>query len=132
MLLKRLSILLMLAAVLNQTFSTVGTLVAFQMNRQYIAEVLCVNKNRPEMHCDGKCVLMQRVQNEVDKASEKGQQMLRNLIERDVVVFFEDLNLDIFINNDFAIPSKNLLNVAYIHRKPQCHHTDIFHPPALG
>lgn len=129
--LKRLSILLMLAIVLNQTFSTIGTLVAFEMNRQYISEVLCVNKNRPEMHCNGKCVLMQRVQNEVDRASEKGQQMLRNLIERDVVVFFENYKLPIFQKDDIAIP-RNKINVLYINRKPQSEHTDIFHPPALG
>ncbi|MBL7813840.1 MAG: hypothetical protein JNL70_02455 [Saprospiraceae bacterium] len=126
------SILLLLFAVLNQTFSTIGTLVAFQLNRQYIAEVLCVNKNRPELHCNGKCVLMQRVQNEVDKASEKGQQMLRNLIERDVVVFFETLYFGITKNENKPPQYKPLLNVAYLNRKRQFFSTSIFHPPTEG
>ena len=130
--LKRLSILLMLAVVLNQTFSTIGTLVAFQMNRQYISEVLCVNKNKPELHCEGKCVLMQRMQNEVDKASEKGQNMLRNLIERDVLVFFENLNFAVFLNKNTPPQYKPSMNVAYLNRKPQICQSDIFHPPAIG
>lgn len=121
----------MLAAVLNQTFSTVGTLVAFQMNRQYITEMLCINRDKPDLHCDGQCVLMQRIENEVDKASEKGQQMLKNLIEREVVVFFEYMNFDIFLHNDIAVPY-HVVDIAYINRKPQSYHTDIFHPPTIG
>lgn len=31
--------------------------VAFKANQRFIAERLCVNRHRPELHCDGKCVL---------------------------------------------------------------------------
>lgn len=128
----RLSILLLLLAVLNQTFSTVGTLVAFQMNRQYISDMLCINRDRPDLHCNGQCVLMQRIENEVDKASEKGQNMLRNLIERDITVFFEKWDFTIQKPTKTPPQYKPLLNVAYLNRKPQSCHTDIFHPPAIG
>jgi hypothetical protein len=129
--LHRLSILLILIAVLNQTFSTAVTLVAFEMNRQYISEVLCENKNRPDLHCEGKCILMQRVQNEVDKASQKGQELLNNLIEKEVIVFFET-RVWAFLRYPETITSRSATNKVYVLGKSQSYLTDIFHPPALG
>jgi hypothetical protein len=126
--LKRLSILLMLASVLNQTFSTVETLVAFQMNREYIAQMLCINRDKPTLHCDGKCVMMQRMQIEVNKASEKGQQLLRNLIEHDVVLFFENTRILIFEPKTESNPCNNP-PIAYLQYKPQPHLRGVFHPP---
>ena len=34
---------------------------SFAVNQEWIAETLCVNRDRPEMDCDGKCVLMERM-----------------------------------------------------------------------
>ncbi|MFZ4930799.1 hypothetical protein [Chryseobacterium sp. Mn2064] len=32
-------------------------LVEYAVNYDYIAKVLCINKSRPEIHCNGKCYL---------------------------------------------------------------------------
>ncbi|RYG30131.1 MAG: hypothetical protein EOO01_37200 [Chitinophagaceae bacterium] len=45
-------------------------LVEYVTNYDYIATVLCVNKTKPEMHCNGKCHLMQ----ELAKASASDEQ----------------------------------------------------------
>jgi len=29
----------------------------FSINRNYITSALCINRNKPDMHCDGKCFL---------------------------------------------------------------------------
>lgn len=34
----------------------------YQANREFIAEVLCLNKSRPQMACHGKCHLKKRIQ----------------------------------------------------------------------
>ncbi|MET3034987.1 hypothetical protein ABXT08_02680 [Chryseobacterium sp. NRRL B-14859] len=31
--------------------------VEYAVNYDYIKEVLCINKNKPELHCNGKCYL---------------------------------------------------------------------------
>lgn len=36
--------------------------IEYSLNKDYIAKVLCINKEKPKMHCDGKCYLMKRVQ----------------------------------------------------------------------
>lgn len=37
------------------------TIAEFRYNRDYIAKNLCENRNRPLMHCSGKCQLMKRM-----------------------------------------------------------------------
>lgn len=45
-----------------------GVLIWFWANQRYIATELCVNRDKPEMQCNGQCVLMQRL-----KAAEQEQ-----------------------------------------------------------
>jgi hypothetical protein len=33
----------------------------FQLNQKYIANELCINRSRPELHCNGKCYLMSKL-----------------------------------------------------------------------
>lgn len=85
---RRLIAFLLAVAMLSQTLSVVGTLVSFRTNRAYY-EALCVNKNRPELACQGKCVLMQRLENQLDTEQQKQTHQLKNLIERDITWIFE-------------------------------------------
>lgn len=39
----------------------------YALNKDYIAEVLCINREKPEMDCDGKCYLMSNLENEMDQ-----------------------------------------------------------------
>lgn len=41
--------------------------IEYAVNKDYIAEVLCINREKPEMECDGKCYLMSSVEDEMDK-----------------------------------------------------------------
>ena len=56
--------LVRLVLVLCLTASTQGLLFAqgaFVVNQEWIAETLCVNRDRPEMDCDGMCELMRQM-----------------------------------------------------------------------
>ncbi|MEL4308561.1 hypothetical protein JMA43_10715 [Joostella sp. CR20] len=44
----------------------------YVINQDYIAEYLCINKDKPEMHCDGKCYLMQMLE---EQNNEKKQNL---------------------------------------------------------
>jgi hypothetical protein len=43
----------------------------YEMNRNYIAAELCVNKAKPAMHCNGKCYLAKKIKDE--EAQQKQQ-----------------------------------------------------------
>ncbi len=47
-----------------QTFSSFVFDAAYSLNKNYIAENLCVNTSRPETHCEGHCYLTKQKQKE--------------------------------------------------------------------
>jgi hypothetical protein len=40
------------------------TLLAYELNKDFIAKNLCVNKMKPKLHCNGKCHLMKELKKE--------------------------------------------------------------------
>lgn len=44
-----------------QSFYKLGVVTYFQINREFIAEVLCINKEKPATMCKGQCFLKKRL-----------------------------------------------------------------------
>ncbi|HUM47673.1 MAG TPA: hypothetical protein PLD84_12160 [Chitinophagales bacterium] len=44
-----------------QSLSLLYVQCEFNLNQAYIAKVLCVNRDKPKLHCDGKCYLMKEL-----------------------------------------------------------------------
>ncbi len=53
--------LLMLVLLFVNVTSPITVYFSYLLNKEYIATHLCVNKDRPELACKGKCVLMQKL-----------------------------------------------------------------------
>ncbi|HEY9560417.1 MAG TPA: hypothetical protein VIR29_06475 [Anseongella sp.] len=53
--------IVLLAVLCFQCLGSLGVLAWYQANRSYIASVLCINRDKPEMHCDGQCVLAKKL-----------------------------------------------------------------------
>ena len=67
----------LLIALIGSGFSQFAVYAGFQLNQDYIAKNLCVNRNRPEMHCNGRCYLMSKLKQVTEK--EKKQAARDNL-----------------------------------------------------
>jgi len=80
--LKRVVPFLMVAAVLMQALNKDLVAAAFYLNQRYIAENLCENIGRPEMHCNGICQLKKALQ----KAAEKEKEATSSLIKVEVQI----------------------------------------------
>ncbi|MGM9507924.1 hypothetical protein ACS5NO_09360 [Larkinella sp. GY13] len=68
-----------LCAVLLPTFSQWGTIAYFQLNKEYIARVLCENRDRPELHCDGQCYLARRLKAQQEKQDQQTTERVQNI-----------------------------------------------------
>jgi hypothetical protein len=127
--LKNILITLLIAAVLIQSFATVGVIMRFQANQDYYAQVLCVNKNRPELACHGKCFLMQQLKYEFEQEQSAERQHLQKLLDRDIVLFcnnFTPMNLKIHFISIF----QNTINHFFLKQlRTQLLYCTIFHPP---
>ena len=64
---RQLIIYMLLVAVLLPVISPWGTIAYYQLNKEYIARVLCENRDKPQLHCDGKCYLAKRLKAQQDK-----------------------------------------------------------------
>lgn len=59
--------LLLGAAILLQAFDKGLLLSGFCLNQRYIAAELCENRDKPQLHCDGHCVLRKALEKLDDK-----------------------------------------------------------------
>jgi len=58
---------ILLIAILLPTISPWGTIAYYQVNKEYIARVLCENRDKPQLHCNGQCYLAKRLKAQQDK-----------------------------------------------------------------
>ena len=49
----------------------VAPVIDYLVNKDYIKTVLCINKDVPEMHCDGKCYLKKKLKKASDGNTSK-------------------------------------------------------------
>jgi hypothetical protein len=122
MLTRAIAILLLFSSV-SVNLSGLFVFAGFEMNESYIAKELCVNKNKPELHCNGKCYLMNKLKQAQDKEQKQEQQFLKiqlQMQEALVAMPFVFKEYSIAAVN-FCIPTNTGMPVARV--------TAIFHPP---
>lgn len=72
-------IYVLLASIMLPTLSPWGTIVYFQINRDYIAKVLCENRKKPQLNCNGKCYLAKRLKAQQDKLDKETNECVSKL-----------------------------------------------------
>ena len=77
---------ILIFTVLVTNFRTINTYAWFLYNQDYIAEILCINKEKPSMHCDGKCFLMQQLATQ-DSSNDQNSQV-PGAEERPIFLFY--------------------------------------------
>ena len=105
----------------------IGILIDFKINQDFIAEMLCINKEKPMSSCNGKCYLSEQLK-KVEEQEEK--QAPTNKKERLEVLYC-------YVKKSFNFPSfannyKSKLNLAYENELYDSSFiSEIFHPPTL-
>lgn len=69
---------ILLVAVLMPIISPWGTIAYYQVNRTYIAGVLCENPDRPQLKCDGQCYLVKKLKAQQDKQDKETNERVHN------------------------------------------------------
>ena len=64
-----------------QGMVNLGLCAYYQLNKKMIADKLCINKNKPELHCNGKCYLSKQFK----KAEENEKRQSQTLNQKDEV-----------------------------------------------
>jgi len=124
---KRLTAWLLIFSVLAVNYSRLFVYAGFKLNQSYIAARLCENRNKPLLHCNGKCYLMKKIRQAEDKQNNAERQAQKNVLQD--VFFISNImstnTLWCTDTGDTFPPAKNRGNLSGAI-------LSIFRPPQLG
>jgi hypothetical protein len=93
----------------------------FDINQKYIASTLCENRDKPEMHCNGKCYLAKKIKQAEEKERSQEQQSQKNRFQEALITYKYKFNF-----------ASDIIKAAVSFEQPfnlPQHSTSIFHPP---
>ena len=70
-------LLVMQSSLLNQW----SMVMFYQVNRNFIAQNFCVNKDKPKLNCNGQCYLAKQLKKQEEKETKSNSEKLEKLPE---------------------------------------------------
>lgn len=108
---------------LTGNFSRLFVYAGFELNKNYIASTLCENRDKPEMHCNGKCYLLKKLKQAEEKEKNQNREAQKNHFQE--ALFAQ--------KTSFHFPS-TLIKVLRIAELPFAlprYSSSVFHPPQV-
>jgi len=120
---KRLASIAFILLLSAQCIFKLTIITYFQANRDYIAEVLCVNKEKPMTMCNGQCFLDRNLSLADDETPKQAPTTTKLSVEAPVFVA-TDFQLDL-VRNSLDIEKSSAPQPLYNFNSQQA----FFHPP---
>ena len=79
--LKKVIAVLLIVTLTSANFSFLFIYAGFELNRNYIATTLCENRDKPWLHCNGKCYFMKKIKQAQEKEKNEERQSQKNLFQ---------------------------------------------------
>ena len=109
--------------ILLQTFNQVVIVAQYYANKDFIAKNLCENRDKPMMHCDGKCCLKKKL---AQQSKEQLPSSRNQKSEQVVTLFCATPRFEINYTAQFKVPNKYF---SYNDLATASFHHAVFHPP---
>jgi hypothetical protein len=100
-------------------------LANYLVNQDYIAEFLCINKDKPELECNGKCYLAEQLK----KASEEKEKNLPAIVLEDYPI---GIVLFVSFKTTETIETPENRNFHYTNEYSFTYQNSVFHPPTFN
>ncbi|TCI93036.1 hypothetical protein [Tenacibaculum sp. M341] len=97
--------------------------VEYAINYDYISKILCINKDKPALQCNGKCQLMKKLKQQ----QEDDYSSLRIVMEEYPIGFVEVLD----VQNNTTTYKKQKNNYHYSVDYSYLYLNAVFHPPTV-
>lgn len=125
---RRILAVILLLCVTCQCVVKLGIVAWYEWNKQYVATVLCENRDKPQMHCCGKCYLNKQL-NKVDNDNDKnGGKNLPSKWEKTETAPF--ILPEIFSLKTCSITAITTHHAHYTNSISFSLAAEIFHPPS--
>ena len=106
-----------------QFFVKIGIVGHYLLNKEYISKVLCINKDKPSLNCEGRCQLKKKL-NQQNEQENKLPSSVKEIVE--TVLFstpIESLSLTSFFK------SLDIVTPTYAFSCINAYQEAIFQPP---
>ena len=110
--------------ILLQSFSSVVIVADYYVHKDFIAKNLCENKDKPQMHCEGKCCLKKKLAKE---SKDQAPSPRNQKSEQTVNLFYSESKFELK-NPGFLITTPLYFSYDDLHTCGFQH--TVFHPPA--
>nr|WP_321223196.1 hypothetical protein [uncultured Psychroserpens sp.] len=106
----------------------VGQVLYYQLNLDYIIETYCVNKEKPELQCNGKCHLAKQLQVTQTKIYNNEESAINVIVDAFYPLYLQTYKLESHLMMLVTFPQKKwFLNTS----KTTPFIDELFHPPRL-
>jgi hypothetical protein len=105
---------------LLQNFSKSLIVMQFAVNQSFIASTLCENKDKPQMHCNGRCHLKKELNRDAEQDRNNS-----NSKDKYEVMFVEALQAF----HTAPLPDQVIFTSFYKDPCPNSSPSSVFHPP---
>jgi hypothetical protein len=112
-----------------QCFVQLGVIGWYELNKKYIAANLCENRDKPAMHCNGKCCLKKQLKKLDDEKSSQNGNSSTKQMQPDAVVFIMPQSIS-FSYHQFQ--TLKIFGPGYKDGYSFVAAGDIFHPPCYN
>lgn len=118
----------MIMALMLPNVIKVGILIDFKINQDFIAEVLCIDKEKPRSTCNGKCYLSEKLKKAEEREEKKAPTSKKERLE--VIYFYAKSAFNFLFYRDLF---KGHLNPACVDEFYKSFFiADIFRPPKFN
>lgn len=124
---KKLIAILLLTSLVYQCTVKLGILAWYEINKDYVAKTLCVNKDKPQMKCCGKCYLHKQL-NKAENESNDGKQQPNKMDKLELMTFIIPQGLS--FQTHFSIEQK-VFNSSVQSSYYFQYSSGVFHPPSV-
>lgn len=124
---KKVLAILLLFCISYQYVAKVGVIAWYEVNKDYVAQELCENKDKPQLECNGKCYLKKQL-NKVDNETPTDKEAPAKKHKNELPEYLS-------ISDDFYLaPTFQPNNTQTDHYRDLYHYTlitSVFHPPSI-
>ena len=123
--LKKVTAYFLIVSMLGVHFSRFFVFAGFELNRSYIAAKLCENRDKPWLHCNGKCYFVKKLKQAQE--NDRKEAARDNFSRMEVSFFQEPLNLS--LDQPTVTEDKSNPFPLYSYQYSNSYIEDIFRPP---
>jgi hypothetical protein len=120
----KLTAILLIIAIISCSFSRFFVYAGFELNKNYIAAKLCENRNRPWLHCNGKCYLMKKIRQAEEKQNAAEHEAQKNPVQESYCETITQFKFYTHLLGVIPVPNNRI--------ELPLQHDTIFRPPQLG